>query len=100
MGKMTDSDIRELKDMIQIGRISKVNKEHRTARVHIAEQGRVTGDLRILDRMPEVKATLKGAEPGAGIDITVEPWTPEPGDFVACLFLNGGDGDGVILGGI
>jgi hypothetical protein len=33
-------------------------------------------------------------------DLTIAPWLPDAGDFVLCVFLANGGGDGFVIGGI
>lgn len=73
-------DMQELKDCIAYGIVSNVNKEDMTARVEIADQGIISGNLKIVQRG--------------------RPWFPETGQYVLCIFIPDGDGDGFILGGI
>lgn len=78
--KFDDNDIQELKDIVKIGIVSSRDTDKRTARVKIQDQGRVTGDLQIVQTSSE--------------------WMPGIGQWVLCLFIPGGEGDGFILGGI
>lgn len=73
-------DVQELKDCIAFGVVSSVDKEGMTARVDIAGQDIVSTNLKVVQRGRE--------------------WLPETGQYVLCLFVPGGDGDGFILGGI
>lgn len=78
--KFDDNDIQELKDIVKIGIVSSRDTDKRTARVKIQDQGRVTGDLQVVQ--------------------TSSVWMPDIGQWVLCLFIPGGEGDGFILGGI
>ena len=73
-------DVQELKECIAFGIVSSVDKEGMTARVDIADQGIVSAGLKVVQRGRK--------------------WLPETGQYVLCLFVPGGDGDGFILGGI
>lgn len=100
MSKFDDTDIQELKDITSIGIVSSVNTSKMTARVKIQDTGTVTGDLRILQNKPTVTLELVGGTCEGEYKIKVSPWIPKVGQWVACLFKPGGDGDGFILGGI
>lgn len=52
MAGFSSTDMQELKDIVRIGQVSKVNAGEMTARVQIPDQGIVTGDLRIVKRPP------------------------------------------------
>jgi hypothetical protein len=93
MAKYTDNDIRELKDIVRVGQVSRVDAGNMTARVKIPDQGIVTGDLKIIKNPPTV--TCK-----SGCEIKVSPWVPVVGQWVLCIFKPDGEGDGFILGGI
>lgn len=80
INEFDDNDIRELQDMVRIGIVSSVNKDETTARVKIEEENIVTGDLRIVQN--------------------AYPWMPDIGQWVLCIFVPNGEGDGFILGGI
>lgn len=90
MNQFNDNDIQELKDIVRVGIVSSVNAAKKTARVKIQDQGIVTGDLKVVQNMPKIK---KG-------DCILEPWVPEVGQWVLCLFKPDGEGDGFVLGGI
>ncbi|MFR8015726.1 MAG: hypothetical protein ACLU48_03715 [Clostridiaceae bacterium] len=55
MAGFSSTDMQELKDIVRIGQVSKVNAGEMTARVQIPDQGIVTGDLRIVKRPPTVE---------------------------------------------
>lgn len=80
MAGFGNTDIQELKDIVRIGQVSKVNAGEMTARVQIPDQGIVTGDLRIVKQQ--------------------QPWIPIVGQWVLCIFKPDGEGDGFIIGGI
>lgn len=84
MNQFNYADIQELKDMVRVGIVSSTNTENMTARVKIQELGIVTGDLKIVQNLPE----------------GLESWKPKIGQWVLCIFKPDGDGDGFILGGI
>ena len=69
MAGFGSTDIQELKDIVRIGQVSKVNAGEMTARVQIPDQGIVTGDLRIVKRPPTVECET-------GCKIKVKPWIP------------------------
>ncbi len=92
MRSFDDNDIQELIDGMQIGVVSSVNISEMTARVKIETQGIVTSDLKIVQNMPVCKKK--------SCDCEWTPWIPEVGQYVLCLFVFNGDGDGFILGGI
>lgn len=85
MSDFNNNDIQELKDIVRIGITSSVNIMNLTARVKIQDHGTVTGDLKIVQNTP-------GTE--------TNPWIPEVGQWVLCIFKPDGEGDGFILGGI
>ena len=90
MKNFDDNDIQELIDSMRIGIVSSVNVAEMTARVET--QGIVTSDLKIVQNMPICK--------NKNCDCEWEPWLPKVGQYVLCLFVFNGDGDGFILGGI
>ena len=93
MAGFGNADIQELKDIVRIGQVSKVNSGNMTARVKIPDQGIVTGDLRIVKRTPTVECKT-------GCDIKIKPWIPTVGQWVLCIFKPDGEGDGFVIGGI
>ncbi len=93
MAGFGSTDIQELKDIVRIGQVSKVNAGEMTARVQIPDQGIVTGDLRIVKRPPTVECET-------GCKIKAKPWIPTVGQWVLCIFKPDGEGDGFIIGGI
>ena len=73
-------DITALKNIVRVGWVSSVDIEKRTARVTFKDKGEtfVSGPLNVLKNTP----------------------LPSPGDFVLCIYLPNGDGDGFVIGGI
>ena len=74
MAGFSSTDMQELKDIVRIGQVSKVNAGEMTARVQIPDQGIVTGDLRIVKRPPTVECET-------GCKIKVKPWIPTVGQW-------------------
>ena len=70
-----------LENVIRAGWVSSVDIAERTARVTFKDKGDtfVSGPLKVLKN---------------------PPWLPSPGDFVLCIYLPNGDGDGFVIGGI
>lgn len=95
-----DNDMRELKDIVRVGIVSKVNEEKMTARVKIQDEGIVTGDLKIVQNPPRTEISIESGTCAAECVIIVKPWMPEIGQWVVCIFKPDGEGDGFILGGI
>ena len=96
--KFGDNDIQELKDIVRIGIVSSVNVTKMTARVKIRDQGIVTGNLKIVQNPHTVELT--GGSLGDECEVIIKPWIPTVGQWVLCLFMPNGEGDGFILGGI
>lgn len=100
-----------LKNMVRTGWVSSVNAGDRTARVSFHDKGEtfVSGTLKVLKNPPFLPAGGTAQKTGPPVSgeivnhshtLTIAPWMPVPGDFVLCLYLPNGDGDGFILGGI
>lgn len=94
-----NNDIQELKNIVRVGIVSKVNCENKTARIQIPEQGIITSELKIVQNMPKIEIKNKDDTP-LDCKVEIEQWTPEVGQWVVCLFYPDGEGDGFILGGI
>lgn len=104
-----------LNNIIRTGWVSSVNAEERTARVSFEDKGQilVSGPLKVLNNSPFIPAAgavqqTEAAAGGSGEtafeshthQVKVSPWIPAPKDFVLCIFLPNGDGDGFVIGGI
>ena len=95
-----------LNNIVRAGWVSSVDPATRTARVTFADKGQtlVSSPLKVLKSGPfipqagEVQQTEK--EAGHTHKVIISPWLPLPGDFVLCIFLPNGDGDGFVIGGI
>ena len=98
--RFDDGDIQELKDIIRIGIVSKVEPENMTARVKIEDQGIVTGNLQIVQNIPTAKLEIENGNSTAEYKVVIKPWIPKVGQWVLCIFKPDGEGDGFILGGI
>ena len=110
MGELT-----ALKNIIRAGWVSSVDIAERTARVTFKDKGDtfVSGPLKVLKNppwVPEYYAPYRTEYESGGSgdaafqshkhDLIIKPWLPSPGDFVLCIYLPNGDGDGFVLGGI
>lgn len=90
-----DGAMEELKALVRVGIISKVDAGKMTARVKYVQQGTMSGDMKLLQNHPD-NCTAEYKCPSCGKC----KWIPKPGQYVLCVLIPGGDGDGVILGGI
>lgn len=90
-----DRAIKELQSLVRVGIVSKVDAEKLTARVKYVQQGVMSGDMKLLQNHPDNCREGCGC-PACGMC----EWIPRPGQYVLCVLIPGGDGDGVILGGI
>lgn len=98
-------------DLIQVGAVSSINKEERTARVKFSDTETVSAPLVILKNSPLIKAIStnltyveKMNEPEKTAshthEIELKHWMPEVGEMVLCLMLPNGGGDGYVIGGV
>lgn len=83
----------DIKNIVRVGIVSSINAAKSTARVKIQEQGIVTGDLKVVQQKPMVECEECS-------EVTAKPWMPEVGQWVLCIFIPDGEGDGFVLGGI
>ncbi len=97
---MNNNDIQELKDMVRVGVVSKVNPGNMTARIKIQDQGIVTGDLKIVQNQPTAEIEIVSGNCPAVCKVKIKPWIPKVGQWVLCIFKPDGEGDGFIIGGI
>ncbi|MEA5041382.1 MAG: hypothetical protein VB053_02460 [Oscillibacter ruminantium] len=108
-------ELTALKNIVRTGWVSSVNATERTARVTFEDKGQtlVSGPLKVLKNAPFIPAggVIQQTEAAAGGSgdaafeshthkIKISPWLPSPGDFVLCIYLPNGDGDGFVIGGI
>lgn len=104
-----------LKNIVRTGWVSSVNTADRTARVTFQDKGDtfVSGPLKVLKNPPFIptdggpqQTEAKGGGSGeASFEshahaVKISPWVPAAGDFVLCIYLPNGDGDGFVIGGI
>ena len=104
-----------LNNIIRTGWVSSVNTEEHSVRVSFEDKGQilVSGPLKVLNNSPFIPAagTVQQTEATAGGSgettfeshthkLKVAPWFPAPKDFVLCIFLPNGDGDGFVIGGV
>lgn len=92
---------------VRVGTVSDVNKNERTARVHFPDVDIVSGWLKVIYRPPYIPQTEKtsGGEGEEAFaehlhEIKVIEWMPEIGDTVLCLYTEGFNSDGYVLGAI
>lgn len=72
-------ELTALQNIVRTGWVSSVNAADRTARVTFPDKGEtfVSGSLKVLKDLPCI---------------------PAAGDFVLCIYLPNGDGDGFVIG--
>lgn len=108
-------DLTALENIIRTGWVSSVDIPERTARVIFKDKCDtfVSGPLKVLKNppwIPEYYAPYRTEYESGGSgdaafeshkhDLIIKPWLPEVGDFVLCIFIPNGDGDGFVIGGI
>lgn len=92
-----DGKIEELSSLVRIGIISSVNEEELAATVQFVQQGIMSGYMKLLQNIP--KECKKSDEcQWCNKENEIGNWIPEEGQYVLCLMIPGGDGDGYILG--
>lgn len=104
-----------LENIIRTGWVSSVDIPERTARVIFRDKGDefVSGPLKVLKNppwIPEYYAPYRTEYESGGSgdaaferhkhDLSIKPWLPSTGEFVLCVLLPNGDGDGFVIGGI
>lgn len=92
---------------VRVGKVSDVKKTERTARVHFPDVDIISGWLKVIYRPPYIPRTEKtsGGEGEEAFaehlhEITVIEWMPNVGDTVLCLYADGFNSDGYVLGAI
>lgn len=110
-------ELKLLKKLVRVGRVSSVDTGAGTARVHFQDKGDgyVSGPLKIVQRPPAVTVepttltygvltadghTHAGVTEDHAHDATAGNWFPAVGEMVLCLYLPVEDGDGFVLGGV
>lgn len=99
---------------VRIGTVSAIDEENRTARVRFNEDNVTSGWLKVLHSPPKV--TISGSEDKSdkaddsesdtdtgnigNINIDVVAWLPVVGETVVCLYGDGFNADGYIIGGL
>lgn len=106
-------ELTALKNIVRTGWVSSVNAADRSARVTFQDKGEtfVSGPLKVLKNPPFIPACgvpqqteAKGGESdGTSFEshvhaVKISPWLPAPGNFVLCIYLPNGDGDGFVIG--
>ena len=88
---------------VQVGKVSSVNTANGSARVTFADikdaagKPYISAPLKVIKQIPKVTSDSDADE---SAEFKVEPWLPEVGELVLCLYLPHGEGDGFVLGGI
>lgn len=92
---------------IRIGRVSNINASDRTVRVQFPDVDIVSGWLKVIYRPPYIPQT-QNTSGGEGEEsfaehshaITVVEWMPAIGDTVLCIYGDGFNSDGFVLGAL
>lgn len=92
---------------VRVGTVSDIDRGRRTVRVHFPDVDIMSGWLKVVYRPPYIPETEK-AEGGEGEEafaehahaVVVADWLPHVGATVLCLFSDGFNGDGYVLGAL
>ena len=85
---------------VRIGTVTEVDEGKMQARVNFPDTGIVSGWLTILRHKSRVGDDEKTEEAdGHKHEVKLKHWIPEVGDAVLCLYAEGFNADGYILGG-
>ncbi|MDE6727915.1 MAG: hypothetical protein K2J80_08250 [Oscillospiraceae bacterium] len=89
---------------LRVGRVSAVDAANLAARVRFDADDVTSGWLKILQTPPGVAATGRfdddGDEKDVEITVTVSAWMPAVGETVVCIYGEGFNADGYIIGGL
>ena len=93
--------------IVRKGKVSSVNVQTREVRVYFPDDDFVSGWLKVLKNSPFIPRTeeTSGGSGEASFashshNITIEPWLPSVDDVVICIYENGFNGDGYVLGAL
>lgn len=102
-----------LNSIVRVGTVNDVKKPERMVRVRFPDVNIISGWLKVIKSPPFIpqKDSLQRteyAEGGSGDaafdkhyhEVIIEPWFPDIGDNVLCLFYPTFNGDGFVLGGL
>lgn len=112
------ADIKELENVVRIGKIQSVDADKMTARVKFEDKGGIiSGSLQIIKRpvyiIPAMESGTEGQTAETKLkydqndelkevshkhDAFVTLWVPSKNDMVLCIMQPNGDGDGYIIG--
>lgn len=114
-----ERDLTILKNIVRVGTVSSVDGASRTARVAFADKQGAKGEpfisapLKVMQNPPFIpgNGVIQETQPKSGGSgeaafeehahgLTIRPWLPHVGQFVLCIFLPNGEGDGFVIGGI
>lgn len=103
--------------MYRIGKVSDVKLTERLVRVYFKDVGITSGWLKVIKSAPyipqkgikqeteaqeisrEVVGTAKEFERHTH-EVRISPWLPDVGDYVVCLYNEGFNEDGIVIGGL
>lgn len=88
---------------VRIGKVSAVDEENRAARVRFDADNVTSGWLKVLYSPPTVTTggENNGDEENDGESgVKVSAWLPTVGETVVCLYGDGFNADGYIIGGL
>ena len=91
-------------NIVRIGEVTEVNVQERTVRVHFPDVDIVSDWLKVLKSPPfipkkDITQQTEIAEQHTH-EVKIEPWFPDIGDFVLCIYNPGFNEDGYVLGGL
>ena len=91
-------------DIVRVGEVTEVKTSDRTVRVHFPDVDIVSDWLTVLRTPPFIPK--KGETQQTEVadmhthEVKIEPWFPDIGDIVLCLYNPGFNEDGYVIGGL
>lgn len=91
---------------LRVGKVSSVDVANLAARVQFDADNVTSGWLKVLQTPPKVTASGKfydsesGSDKNVEIKVDVSAWMPAVGDTVVCIYGDGFNADGYIIGGL
>lgn len=97
---------------VRIGTVSAVDEENRAARVRFDADNVTSGWLKVLYSPPKVttggsenksdedNSSESNPDSGGEISVDVSAWLPTVGETVVCIYGDGFNADGYIIGGL
>lgn len=86
-------------DILRIGTVISVDTKKKTVRVRFSDTGMTSDWITVIKNTPSISTQAEN-ETENNVSVVIKPWMPSVNDIVLCIYKEGFNADGYVLGGL